>query len=86
MRKITAKEDCPMDLIPSFSVDHTRIVPGIYESRVDTVGDALVTTFDIRLKKPNAEPAVAPAACETSPCGRTSSFTGGRWAASPAFT
>lgn len=50
---------------PEFSVDHTRIVPGIYESRVDTVGDALVTTFDIRLKKPNAEPAVAPAAMHT---------------------
>lgn len=54
-----------MDLIPSFSVDHTRIVPGIFESRVDTVGDALVTTFDVRVKVPNREPAIAPAAMHT---------------------
>ena len=26
-----------MDLIPSFAVDHTKIVPGIFESRVDTL-------------------------------------------------
>ena len=54
-----------MDLIPSFSVDHNRIVPGIFESRVDTLGSETVTTFDIRVKKPNAEPAVAPAAMHT---------------------
>ena len=45
-----------MDLIPSFQVDHIKLVPGIYESRVDTVGDQAVTTFDIRIKKPNLEP------------------------------
>ena len=54
-----------MDLIPSFTVDHTRIVPGIYESRVDVMGEAMVTTFDIRMKMPNAEPAIAPAAMHT---------------------
>ena len=54
-----------MDLIPSFSVDHTRIIPGIYESRVDVMEDAFVTTFDVRLKQPNAEPAIAPAAMHT---------------------
>ena len=54
-----------MKMIPSFSIDHTRIVPGIYESRVDTLGEELVTTFDVRLKKPNAEPAIAPAAMHT---------------------
>ena len=54
-----------MDMIPSFSVDHTKIVPGIYESRVDCVGDAVLTTFDVRMKTPNAEPAVAPAAMHT---------------------
>ena len=54
-----------MELIPSFSVDHTRIVPGIYESRVDTLGEEFVTTFDIRVKTPNAEPAIAPAAMHT---------------------
>ena len=59
------KGDIYMDLIPSFSVDHTKIIPGIYESRVDTMGDELVTTFDVRLKKPNSEPAIAPAAMHT---------------------
>ena len=54
-----------MDLIPSFTVDHTKIIPGIYESRVDVLGEALVTTFDVRLKQPNAEPAIAPAAMHT---------------------
>ncbi|MBQ9015247.1 MAG: S-ribosylhomocysteine lyase [Firmicutes bacterium] len=54
-----------MDMIPSFSVDHTKIVPGIYESRVDTIGEAVLTTFDVRMKTPNAEPAVAPAAMHT---------------------
>ncbi|MBQ8955151.1 MAG: S-ribosylhomocysteine lyase [Clostridia bacterium] len=54
-----------MNLIPSFSVDHTKIVPGIYESRVDVLGQELVTTFDVRLKHPNIEPAIAPAAMHT---------------------
>ncbi len=51
-----------MELIQSFSVDHTRIVPGIFTSRVDTLGDYTVTTYDIRLKLPNREPAIDVAA------------------------
>ncbi|MBR4451506.1 MAG: S-ribosylhomocysteine lyase [Clostridia bacterium] len=51
-----------MELIQSFSVDHTRIVPGIFTSRVDYLDDQTVTTYDIRLKKPNREPAVDVAA------------------------
>jgi LuxS protein involved in autoinducer AI2 synthesis len=51
-----------MDLIPSFSVDHTAIVPGIFISRVDEIGDRYVTTYDIRLTRPNREPAVDVAA------------------------
>lgn len=47
-----------MELIQSFSVDHTRIVPGIFTSRVDTLGDYAVTTYDIRLKRPNREPVI----------------------------
>lgn len=54
-----------MDLIPSFTVDHTQIVPGIFESRVDVLGDELVTTFDVRLKRPNREPSIDPAAMHT---------------------
>ena len=51
-----------MDLIPSFSVDHTRIVPGIFTSRVDVLGDECVTTYDVRVTQPNMEPAVDVAA------------------------
>ena len=51
-----------MDLIQSFSVDHTAIVPGIFTSRVDKVGGGMVTTYDIRLKRPNKEPVIDVAA------------------------
>ena len=51
-----------MKLIPSFSVDHTAIIPGIFISRTDTVGDSVITTYDIRLTRPNKEPAVDAAA------------------------
>ena len=49
-----------MDLIPSFQVDHTKLVPGIYVSRIDTIGNEFATTFDIRMKTPNVEPAIHP--------------------------
>lgn len=39
-----------MNKITSFQVDHRNIVPGMYVSRID--GD--ITTFDLRVKKPNA--------------------------------
>ena len=52
-------------LIASFQVDHTKIVPGIYESRTDEVGGEFVTTFDIRMKTPNKEPAIHPNAMHT---------------------
>lgn len=51
-----------MELIQSFSVDHTRIVPGIFLSRADRLGDYTVTTYDIRLKRPNREPVIDVAA------------------------
>ncbi len=51
-----------MDLIASFSVDHTKIVPGIFSSRVDTLADQKVTTYDVRVTRPNTEPAVDVAA------------------------
>ena len=47
-----------MKMIQSFSVDHTKIVPGIFTSRVDKIGESSVTTYDIRLKKPNREPVI----------------------------
>ena len=51
-----------MELIQSFSVDHTRIVPGIFVSRADEVAGGTVTTYDIRLKRPNREPVIDVAA------------------------
>ena len=54
-----------MNLIASFQVDHTKIVPGIYESRVDEIGGDYATTFDIRMKVPNKEPAIHPNAMHT---------------------
>ena len=54
-----------MELIQSFTVDHTRIVPGIYTSRVDRLGEYSVTTYDVRLKRPNREPVIDVAAMHT---------------------
>ena len=54
-----------MKLIESFAVDHTAIVPGIFISRKDNVNNGTVTTYDIRLKKPNIEPAIDVAAMHT---------------------
>ncbi len=54
-----------MKLIASFQVDHTRIVPGIYVSRRDAVAGGWITTFDIRMKTPNKEPAIHPNAMHT---------------------
>lgn len=54
-----------MNLIPSFQVDHTKIVPGIYESRVDETGEDFVTTFDVRMKRPNTQTAISPDAMHT---------------------
>ena len=51
-----------MDLIQSFSVDHNLIVPGIFLSRTDYLGEYSVTTYDIRLKRPNREPVIDTAA------------------------
>ncbi|MBQ6510752.1 S-ribosylhomocysteine lyase [Candidatus Saccharibacteria bacterium] len=41
--------------ISSFSVDHTKLEPGIYVSRCDVVKTPIITTFDLRLLRPNIE-------------------------------
>ena len=51
-----------MKKIPSFTIDHIRLKRGIYVSRQDSVGGEIVTTFDIRMKEPNREPAISPSA------------------------
>lgn len=42
-----------MKRIESFEVNHDLLTPGIYISRIDSVGSETVTTFDIRCKRPN---------------------------------
>lgn len=54
-----------MDKIPSFTIDHNRLLRGIYVSRKDQVGNEVVTTFDIRMKEPNREPALHNGAIHT---------------------
>ncbi len=54
-----------MKKIPSFTIDHNQLLPGIYVSRKDNVGNDVVTTFDIRMKAPNREPALHPGALHT---------------------
>lgn len=45
-----------MEKIASFTIDHIRLKPGLYVSRVDNFGGAEITTFDIRMTSPNDEP------------------------------
>ncbi len=54
-----------MKKIPSFTINHETLLRGIYVSRRDTVGGEEVTTFDIRMKEPNREPALHPGALHT---------------------
>ena len=54
-----------MDKIPSFTIDHNRLLRGIYVSRKDLVGGETVTTFDIRMKEPNREPVLGQGAIHT---------------------
>ena len=54
-----------MDKIPSFTIDHERLLRGIYVSRKDQVGGEVVTTFDIRMKEPNREPVLHNGAIHT---------------------
>lgn len=49
-----------MQKIPSFTINHLTLKRGIYVSRIDEVGGDYVTTFDIRMKEPNREPALSP--------------------------
>ena len=54
-----------MEKIPSFTIDHERLLRGIYVSRKDNVGGDVITTFDVRMKEPNREPALHPGALHT---------------------
>ena len=45
-----------MEKIASFTIDHLRLLPGVYVSRKDAVGSETLTTFDLRMTAPNREP------------------------------
>lgn len=54
-----------MDKITSFTVNHQKLFPGVYISRRDLANDAHVTTFDIRMTRPNREPVMNTAEIHT---------------------
>ena len=54
-----------MEKITSFTIDHIKLQPGLYVSRKDKVGAETVTTFDLRLTKPNDEPVMNTAEVHT---------------------
>jgi len=54
-----------MEKITSFTIDHIKLQPGLYVSRKDKIGSETVTTFDLRLTKPNEEPVLNTAEVHT---------------------
>ena len=54
-----------MEKITSFTVNHLKLIPGVYVSRRDIAGDSHVTTFDIRMTRPNYEPVMNTAEIHT---------------------
>lgn len=59
------KEETDMEKIASFTIDHTRLLPGVYVSRKDYVGGNVLTTFDLRMTRPNYEPVMNTAEVHT---------------------
>ena len=54
-----------MEKITSFTINHLKLLPGIYVSRKDKAGDGIITTFDIRMTRPNFEPVMNTAEIHT---------------------
>ena len=54
-----------MKKIDSFKVNHLRLLPGIYESRRDILGDHALITYDLRFTQPNREPVLNTAEIHT---------------------
>ncbi len=85
-----------MEKIASFTIDHLKLVPGVYVSRKDTIGKEVITTFDLRMTSPNDEPVMNTAEVHTiehlaatflrnHPVYGNKPFTLGQWAAAQAF-
>ncbi len=54
-----------MEKITSFTINHLELLPGVYVSRKDQAGYASITTFDIRMTRPNYEPVMNTAEMHT---------------------
>lgn len=54
-----------MEKITSFTINHLELLPGIYVSRKDQAENAAITTFDIRMTRPNFEPVINTAEIHT---------------------
>lgn len=54
-----------MEKITSFTIDHIKLQPGVYVSRKDSVGEHVITTFDLRMTSPNEEPVMNTAEMHT---------------------
>ena len=54
-----------MEKIASFTVNHLNLLPGVYVSRRDAIGETHLTTFDIRMTRPNYEPVMNTAEIHT---------------------
>ena len=54
-----------MEKIASFTVNHLNLMPGVYVSRKDTIGQEVLTTFDLRMTAPNREPVMNTAEMHT---------------------
>ena len=54
-----------MEKITSFTIDHLKLIPGVYVSRVDYAGESPITTFDLRMTSPNDEPVMNTAEMHT---------------------
>ncbi len=54
-----------MEKIASFTINHLELLPGIYVSRKDFVGEEVIKTFDLRMTRPNYEPVMNTAEVHT---------------------
>lgn len=54
-----------MKKITSFTIDHIKLMPGVYVSRKDPLGSEMITTFDLRMTSPNDEPVMNTAEMHT---------------------
>ena len=54
-----------MEKIASFTIDHLKLLPGVYVSRKDHIGKEVITTFDLRMTRPNFEPVMNTAEMHT---------------------